>query len=49
MTQEKRHQEEPGNGAYPPAEEQESASKTDPPKAPIKRAPQPGITSWPRR
>ena len=54
MTQITRLQEKPRKEVYTPFEGQESASKIDPPQAPRtqaprRRAPQPGMTSWPRR
>ena len=49
MTQEKPHQDERRRETEPRREEHKSASKTDAPVAPRKRAPSPGMTSWPGR
>jgi hypothetical protein len=49
MNQETRAEAEARKEPYRPSEGQESASKTDPRQSPRRRAPQPGMTSWPGR
>ena len=54
MTQITHLQEKPRTEVDHPSEKQKSVSKIDPPQAPRtqarrRRAPQPGMTSWPRR